>query len=149
VGQRPFMLYAPVQTDQTAPSITETLMEATAVIGPKPLSHDEIQKIKDNDVRAMPGEYQTTEAVLNAMQGIALYHRPDDYVQTLKSRIEAQSDRAVQAAADEVIKPDQLTWVIVGDLKKIEAPIRNLKLGEVQVLDADGKPVAQSGKSKK
>jgi predicted Zn-dependent peptidase len=148
------MLYAPVQTNQTAPSITETLKEATAVIGPKPLSHDEIQKIKDNDVRAMPGEYQTTEAVLNAMQGIALYHRPDNYVQTLKSRIEAQSDSAVQAAADEVIKPGQLTWVIVGDLKKIEGPIRELKLGDVQVLDTDGKPVthkpvAKSGKSKK
>jgi len=31
--------------------------------------------------------------------------------------------------------------VIVGDLKKIEAPVRALKLGQVQVLDADGQPV--------
>jgi hypothetical protein len=76
------------------------------------------------------------------MQGIALYHRPDDYVQTLKSRIESQSDKAVQAAADEVIKPDELTWVIVGDLKKIGPSVRALKLGPVQVLDTDGKPVA-------
>jgi hypothetical protein len=29
--------------------------------------------------------------------------------------------------------------VIVGDLAKIEAPIRQLELGAVQVLDADGK----------
>ncbi len=28
-----------------------------------------------------------------------------------------------------------MTWVIVGDLKKIEAPVRALKLGQVQVLD--------------
>ena len=31
-----------------------------------------------------------------------------------------------------------MTWVIVGDLAKIEQPIRALSLGEVQVLDADG-----------
>ena len=32
-----------------------------------------------------------------------------------------------------------MTWVIVGDLAKIEAGIRALNIGEVQVLDADGK----------
>jgi len=79
---------------------------------------------------------------MGALQGIALYKRPDDYVQTLKSRIEAQTDASVEAAAKEIIHPDQLTWVIVGDLAKIEAPIRALNLGQVQVLDADGKPAA-------
>jgi zinc protease len=29
--------------------------------------------------------------------------------------------------------------VVVGDLKQIEQPVRALKLGDVQVLDADGK----------
>jgi hypothetical protein len=51
------------------------------------------------------------------------------------------TDPQVQAAAKEIIHPDRLTWVIVGDLKQIEAPVRALKLGEVTVLDADGKPV--------
>ena len=50
--------------------------------------------------------------------------------------------RAVRAAATEVIHPNALTWVIVGDLSKIEAGVRGLKLGDVQVIDADGKPVA-------
>ncbi len=140
-GQRPYLLYAPVQTDKTAPSVAEMLKEARAVIGDKPLTAQEISKIKVGDVRSMPGGYQTTSAVMGALQGIALYHRPDDYVQTLKSRIEGQSDASVEAAAKQLIHPDQLTWVIVGDLKKIEAPIRALKLGDVQVIDADGKPV--------
>jgi len=60
-------------------------------------------------------------------------------VQTLKQRIEAQTDESVQAAAKEIYRPDALTWVIVGDLSKIEKPVRALNLGEVQVLDADGK----------
>lgn len=139
IGQRPFMLYAPVQTDKTADSVAEILRESRDVIGPKPLTRDEIEKIKVGDVRSLPGEYQTTGAVLAAMAGISLYGRPDDYVQTLKPRIEAQTDAAVQAAAVEVIKPDALTWVIVGDLKKIEKPIRDLSIGAVEVIDADGK----------
>jgi zinc protease len=146
VGQRPFMLYAPVQTDKTAPSIAEMLKEANAVTGDKPLTDQEITKVKVGDVRSMPGEYQTTSAVMGAMQDIVLYNRPDDYVQTLKSRIEAQSDASVEAAAKEIIHPNQLTWVIVGDLAKIESPIRALKLGKMQVLDADGKPVADPAK---
>ncbi len=143
VGQRPFMLYAPVQTDKTSQSIAEMLKEARSVIGDKPLTAAEISKVKAGDVRSMPGQYQTTSAVMGALQGIALYQRPDDYVQTLKSRIDAQSDAAVEAATREVIHPEQLTWVIVGDLHKIEAPIRALQLGPVQVLDAKGKPQAK------
>jgi predicted Zn-dependent peptidase len=138
IGQRPFMMYAPVQTDKTSDSVAEILREAKDLIGTKPLTHAEIDKIKVGDVRSMPGEYQTTGALLGAMTGMKLYDRPDDYVQTLKPRIEAQTDAAVQAAATQVVKPDALTWIVVGDLRKIEQPIRDLKIGAVKVIDAQG-----------
>ena len=141
IGQRPFLMYAPVQTDKTAPSAAEVLKEARAVVGDKPLTDKEIQKIKDNDIRKMPGQYETAQSVLNAVEGIVKFDRPDDYVQTLKGRIEAQKGADVNAAAREVIHPDHLTWVIVGDLSRIEQPVRALKLGEVHVIDADGNPV--------
>ena len=92
-------------------------------------------------MRALPGQYESAGAVLGAMQNIVVYHRPDDYVQTLKHRVEAQKDADIQAAAKEVVKPDALTWVIVGDRKQIEKPVRALNLGAVQVLDADGNVV--------
>ncbi|MBC6943148.1 MAG: insulinase family protein [Xanthomonadales bacterium] len=141
IGQRPFMLYAPVQTDKTAPSLAEILREAREVNGDRPLTHAEIDKIKVGKVRALPGAFQMTSAVLGALASNVLYERPDDYVTTLKARIEAQTDDQVRAAAREVIHPDALTWVVVGDLKQIEAPVRKLGLGEVQILDANGKPV--------
>ena len=141
VGQRPLMMYAPVQTDKAAESAAEINKELRAVIGAKPLTHAEIDKIKASRVRALPGSYETTGAVLGALSANQLYGRPDDYVQTLKARIEAQTDAAVQAAATQVYRPDALTWVIVGDLERIEKPVRALNLGTVQVLDADGKVV--------
>jgi zinc protease len=39
-----------------------------------------------------------------------------------------------------VIHPDQLVWVIVGDRAKIEPGIRELNLGEIHFIDADGNP---------
>ncbi len=140
-GQRPFLFYAPVQTDKTAESAAEVLKEARAVVGDKPLTAEEVDKIKDARIRALPGSYETTSAVLNAMSGIVEYDRPDDYVQTLKSRLEAVSPAAAEAAIKEIVKPGAMTWVIVGDLGKIEAPVRALKLGDVEVIDADGHAV--------
>ncbi|MBD8882165.1 insulinase family protein [Rhodanobacter sp. 7MK24] len=142
-GQRPMLFYAPVQTDKTAPSASEVLKEARAVIGDKPLTDAEITKIKDQRIRALPGGYETTVAVLGAMEGIVAYGRPDDYVQTLKPRLEAVTQAQAEAAIKEIVQPQAMTWVIVGDLKQIEAPVRALDLGDVQVLDADGKPVSK------
>ena len=57
-----------------------------------------------------------------------------------RAKIEALTPAVVQSAA-KAIDPNALTWVVVGDLSKIEAGVRALDLGEVQVVDADGKPV--------
>ena len=68
------------------------------------------------------------------------YGRPDDYIVTSRQRIEAISDARIRAAAQR-LRPDALTWVVVGDLEQIQAPVRALDLGPVQVLDSDGHAV--------
>ncbi len=45
------------------------------------------------------------------------------------------------ALAKRRILPKQLIWDVVGDMSKVEAGIRELNLGEVRKIDADGKPV--------
>jgi predicted Zn-dependent peptidase len=134
-------MYAPVQTDKTGPATAEVQKEAVDLVGSRPLTDEEISKVKNGDMRAMPGQYESAGAVLGAMQNIVVYHRPDDYVQTFKHRVQAQKDADIQAAAKEVVNPNAMTWVIVGDRKQIEQPVRALNLGAVQVLDADGNVV--------
>ncbi|RDI98859.1 insulinase family protein [Dyella solisilvae] len=140
IGQRPFLIYAPVQTDKTAESAQEVLKESKDVIGPRPLTTQEVDKIKDSNIRGLPGSFETSAEVLGALSEIVQFSRPDDYVQTLKARTQAVTQGDAQGALEEIIKPGAMTWVIVGDLKKIEQPVRALKLGEVQVIDGDGKP---------
>jgi zinc protease len=140
VGQRPWISYAPVQIDRTADAITQIRRELAGFIGDKPATAEEIAKIRAIRVRSLPGAFETGSSVLGTVASMVRYDRPDDYVQTLRQRIEATTDAQVNRAA-RWLKPEAMTWVIVGALDKIEAPVRALDLGEPRVLDVDGKPV--------
>ena len=134
LGQRPFLLYAPVQTDKTAESLAEMSRELHEFVSSRPAQDDEVARVKANDVRSLPGQYETNAAVLGSVAGIVLYQRPDDYVQTLKDRIESQTTAEIRRYAEKSFHPDQVTWLIVGDLEQIEAPVRKLGLAPVQIL---------------
>jgi predicted Zn-dependent peptidase len=130
-----------VQTDKTVEAIGELRREVAEFVGAKPVTAEELAKVRDRDVRALSGQFETNAAVSGAIADIVRFGRPDDYVRTLRGRLEAQTESGVRAAAAQAFRPDTLTWVIVGDLSKIEARIRELPWSSVQVLDADGKPV--------
>ncbi len=142
-GQRPWLAYAPVQTDKTADSIKELKREMDEFLNSSPARQDELDKSVRNNVNSLPGQFETAGAVLDALLSNDRFGRPDDYVSSLKSRYEAVDLAAVRAAAAQVIHPDNLIWLIVGDLEQIEQQIRDLGLGVVQIIDEDGKAIAQ------
>jgi zinc protease len=63
---------------------------------------------------------------------------PDDYYSTYASKVRALTTNELTTAGKSFLNPDRLVWVIVGDLAKVEAGIRELNLGTVHVVDADG-----------
>jgi predicted Zn-dependent peptidase len=141
LGGRPWLLSAPVQTDKTVESMREIQREIAEFVAARPATDEEVAKIRNRDVRALSGRYETNAAVAGAIAEMSTFGLPDDYVRTLKSRLEAQTTDGVRAAARTSLDTARLTWIVIGDLAKIEAPIRAMNLGEVQVLDADGRSV--------
>jgi zinc protease len=139
LGQRNLYAWAPVQTDKTIESIQEVAREFKDYVGARPATQEELDRLIANDVRSLPGQYETGAAAAGSLNSIVIFGHPDDYVQTMKTRLQSQTLAQVQAAAKAHIHPEALTWVIVGDLGKIEAGVRGLNLGEVKILDADGK----------
>jgi predicted Zn-dependent peptidase len=139
LGNRPWLLSAPVQTDKTTESMREIVREVADFVGPRPATAEEITRIRNRDVRALPGRFETNASVGGTIAEMLIFERPDDYVATLEAAIESQTDAGVRAAAAATLDPGRLTWVVVGDLARIEQPIRDLGLGEVRVLDADGR----------
>ena len=142
VGQRPWLAFAPVQIDKTADSLKEMDTEFVRYFsGKAPATAQEVAKIQATEIRGLPGAYETAASVMGTIGGIVKYDRPDDWVFKRKAEIQALTPEQVKAAAT-TLDPDKLTWVVVGDLKQIEQPIRALNLGEISIVDADGKPVA-------
>jgi zinc protease len=45
----------------------------------------------------------------------------------------------VNGAAKEIVHPDHVIWVVVGDRAKIEAGVKELQLGEFHLMSVDGK----------
>ena len=59
----------------------------------------------------------------------------------MSGKITALTTKDLDDAAKQVVHPDNLVWVVVGDRSKIEAGIRELGYGEIRFIDADGNPI--------
>lgn len=138
-GPQVFIAQAAVQSDHTADSMLEMRKELVGITGARPLTATEIDSAKRSDILALPGSFETIDQVASAYAGLIEVGEPDDYFNRLPAKIRSETPEQLAAAAKQLVKPDALTWVVVGDLAKIEANVRKLDLGPVQVLDADGK----------
>jgi zinc protease len=143
-GQRPFITIAPVQTDRTKESVQEVLNELRAVRRDKPVTADELQMAQANLTLTLPGQWETMNAVLSSVHEIVQFGLPDNHFETYAQRVRSLTTSSVNTLTQRFIQPDQLVWVIVGDRSKIEAGIRELGLGDIRIIDADGKIVRQA-----
>ena len=132
-GQRPWLVYAPVQTDKTGASILELKKELNAFLSTAPAREDELQRVKYDNVRSLPGQYETSGAVLGSLLSSSRFDRPLNYPETLPAKYDALSVADANAAAKGVINPDKLIWVIIGDAEKIRAEVEAAGIGAVEV----------------
>jgi zinc protease len=144
-GQRPFIAYAPVQTDKTKESMAEIVKEFEGVLKAHPLTAEELGKTKKQQVLELAGKWETMGAVSGSIDEIVRYGLPDDYFNTYTEKVKALDLPKLQQAAETVLHPDRMVWVVVGDLAKIEPGIRELNLGEIRYIDADGKAIQHEG----
>ena len=132
-GQRPFMVYAPVQTDKTGPSLQELKKELNAYLGEKPPVEFELERARLDSVRSLPGQFETAVSVMNSLLSSNRFNRAYDYPESLVEKYNSLSVADLSEAAKEVIKTDKLTWVIIGDASKIKAEVEAAGIGEVTV----------------
>ena len=140
-GQRPYITIAPVQTDKTREAMAEMDKEFRGILGDRPVTPDELAKIQANETLSLPGSRETLNSVGQSIIDLVQFGLPDDYYETYAGKVRALKTGDVDAAAKEVVHPDNMVWVVVGDRAKIEAGVRELNLGEIQFLDPEGKKI--------
>ena len=137
-GQRTFMAYAPVQSDKTKESLQEIDKELRAIIKDRPVTDEEITKSKLNLTLSLAGERETKGAVLGDIAEINRYGLAEDYFTTYAQRVNALERKDISAAAEIVLRPTRMVYVVVGDRTQVEKGLKELGFGEVKLMDADG-----------
>jgi zinc protease len=138
-SQRPFYAAAPVQTDKTKESLVEMNKEFRGIVGKHPVGDDELARIQANETLKLPGSRETLTALAQSIVDLVQFGLPDDYYDTYAGKVRALKTSDVNDAAKELVRPDNLIWIVVGDRAKIEAGVRELNLGEFHLMNTDGK----------
>ena len=126
-----------VQTEVTKESVFETLREFNEVRGPRPISEEELDNAKQSVLRSFPANFERPGAIMGQVLQMVQFRLPDDYLQTVRSNVEAITLDEVHRITQELVHPDQLKILVVGDRQQIEKGLRELGIPTV-ILDVDG-----------
>ncbi len=139
--KRPFIVYAPVQTDKTAESVIEIRKELSQFVSDKPATQSELDKVKTNQILQLPGQWETNASVNSSLANIVKYELPDDYYKKYDSNVKNLSLADITEVSKDVVKPDAVNWFMVGDKSKIAEKLSTLGFDAIIEIDADGKQI--------
>jgi predicted Zn-dependent peptidase len=124
----PYIINAPVQANRTGESLAVLIDQYRHFLSDKGVSAAERERVVNGNVRQIPGSFESSANVLNALRTNALYGRPDDYWETLGPRYESLDAAAMDAAARKVIHDADFVWVVVGDAATVKPQLDKLGL---------------------
>lgn len=144
-GQRPYLMFAPVQTDKTKESVQEIMKEVKQFVAEKPMTQAEFDKTKQNTVMGMAGMWETNAAVNASARNLVKYNLKDDYWKTYSQRVQNLTLKDVQSVAKTLVQPNDMGWFMAGDAEKVTPGLQQLGMEIIQI-DAEGKVVTKKAK---
>ena len=139
-GVGSFFITSSVRSNATDSSLAESVREFKRLAA-EPVPSEELTDQLTNVVASFPSSVQTIQGLMQRLNDVVVYGLPLDYYSTYRERLAAVKPEDVSRAAASLLKPNGLTIVAVGDLKTIEAQVRALNLGTVEVWDNDGNKI--------
>jgi zinc protease len=132
---------AGVQTNKTKESVAEFVSELKFLSGQKPITEEELAFAKSNRVRGYALEFETMGQLVWKIGELLQFDLPLTELQRVPDEMTRSTLNAVNAAAQKYAVPGKATLLVIGDRSKIEAGLRELNLGEIIILDREGRPV--------
>lgn len=142
----PFYMFAPVQTNQTGPSIKVLMDQLKDFNGAKPVTAEELDKTIKGNVLELPGSYEQSAAVLGQMQADRLNKRPFTYAETLAGKYNALTAKALNDEMRAKVDPAKITWLVVGDAAKVKPQLESLGLPIEMVTEAANTSASNTNK---
>lgn len=135
-GHGPFAVSTAVESTVTAAATREILTEIER-IRDSAITVDELSLVTSYLAGVFPIRYETTAAIAGALSALVTYDHPADYFDTYREQVSAVSRDDVLDVARRHLRPDQLLILAAGDGATIEAPLRDLGVGDVTTTTAD------------
>jgi len=130
-----------VQTDKTAESVAEFASELRGLAAAKPITAPELENARDVRVRGYAQQFEGLQRVAQQVVDLWSLNLPMTELQREADGTQAVTLQAVTEATRKYVDPNRATLLLVGDRAKIEEKVRALGLGEVVILDAEGRPL--------
>jgi zinc protease len=134
-----------VQTNKTKESVVEFDREMKGLAGAKPITEAEFTAARERRLRGYAQQFESLGRLSQQVGDNWILGLPPTELQREYDATNSATIAQVLAAAKKYAKPEAATLLLVGDRSKIEPGIRELQLGEIVVLDAEGKPVSATG----
>jgi predicted Zn-dependent peptidase len=131
----PYVVSAPVQADRTGDALAELNTQLNEFLTTKGVTKEELERTVENDINRLPGEFETSGAVLGAMMDMDMLGRPDNYYETLAAEYRAQTTATLDKAARSALDPKGFTWIVVGDAAKVRPQLEKLGM-PIEVVEA-------------
>jgi zinc protease len=130
-----------VQTDKTTESTVEFMNELKNLAGAKPISDTELTDARLSKIRGYAQQFESLSRVADQVLGLWTAGLSTAELQQEPEKLMSVPLAAVHAAAKKYGALPSASLLLVGDLSKIEDGIRQLKLGEIVILDVEGRIV--------
>ena len=99
------------------------------------MSPAELERGKAFIALGLAGDFETTGQVAARVDELLTFGLPLDWHNTLVRRVMAVTAEAVQRVARRMVRPDQVTIVIVGDVATIREGVERLGIAPVTLLE--------------
>ena len=133
-----------VQTDKTAPSVAEFHKELKDLAGGRPITEEELSHAKTRRVRGYAQQFESLSRIAGQIGTLWTLGLPMTELQREYDATTGISIQQVHAATKKYVRPEASTLLLVGDRSKVEGPLQDLKLGDIVVVDVEGRPAAKS-----
>ena len=131
----PYIISAPVKAARTGDSLAELNAQVGGFLTDKGVTEEELTRTVARSINELPGRFEGSDDVLNAMMTMDLLGRPDDYYEKLAPEYRAQTQASLNQAARAAIDPKGFTWIVVGDAAKVRPQLEKLNI-PIEVVDA-------------
>jgi len=138
----PFVISTAIVTPKTGEGLAE-IVKILDNLATTDVPADELDKSKQNLIRALPSMFETNAATAGAFADLAIFGLPDNWYTTYSANVRKVTAKDVKTVAKTVIPSKSMVISIVGDLSKIKPDVDKLDLGEAEMHDLYGMPVKQ------